>query len=184
MTTPRPGPARPEAHDGPEPHDAQEKLAKPGGHQIAAASHAGIDEKSSRRERSYPFPKSHRLSLDREYQEVFRRGRRLFGERIMMHALPNDQGHHRLGLSIGRWFGIAVVRTRFKRLVREWFRLHASIDQTRGKGYDLLVHPIKPKSKGKKKGALYHRLPFKFADVSAELSHVLEQLGRNSRRGR
>ena len=57
-----------------------------------------------------------------------------------MLALPNDVAHHRLGLSVSRRVGNAVRRHRFKRLLREAFRLN----QHNWPGhYDLVVvvHP-------------------------------------------
>lgn len=126
------------------------------------------------------FPRTHRLSLDLDYQSVFRNGRRFTGPRLILHFLPNDQGHHRLGLSVGRWFGPAVVRTRFKRLVREWYRLSGK-NFAGATGLDLIVHPQKPKTKGKKKGALFHRLPWKYAELRAELNGLMEDACRGPR---
>jgi ribonuclease P protein component len=48
----------------------------------------------------------------------------------------------RLGLSVSRKVGNAVVRNRWKRLIREAFRLHILTDETI-KGLDLVVIPQK-----------------------------------------
>ena len=45
-------------------------------------------------------------------------------------------GRSRLGVSVGRKFGGAVVRNRFKRMVREAFRQCAAI---RAAGFDIVV---------------------------------------------
>ncbi|MHC4245425.1 MAG: ribonuclease P protein component [Planctomycetota bacterium] len=55
---------------------------------------------------------------------------------LLVYALPNGLERLRLGLSVGRRCGNAVRRNRFKRLLRETFRLNR---QSWPVGYDLLV---------------------------------------------
>jgi ribonuclease P protein component len=53
---------------------------------------------------------------------------------------PNGLPHYRLGLSVGRAVGSAVVRNRAKRIVREAFRLsQGSLPVSTTGGYDLVV---------------------------------------------
>lgn len=52
------------------------------------------------------------------------------------YALPNDLGHPRLGISIGRRVGTAPKRNRIKRLLRESFRL---MQHDFPRGYDLVI---------------------------------------------
>jgi ribonuclease P protein component len=69
------------------------------------------------------FRRRHRLAHARQFQSVFgarvRRGR----GPVTVFALPNGLEHARLGLSIGRRCGPAVVRNALKRRLREAFRL-------------------------------------------------------------
>lgn len=53
-----------------------------------------------------------------------------------VHARPNGLGRSRLGVSVGRKFGGAVARNRFKRLVRESFR---TSPEGRAAGLDIVV---------------------------------------------
>ncbi len=98
------------------------------------------------------FRRRHRLSHNREFQAVYGAKVRKARGPIAVFGLPNGLGHSRLGLSVGRDVGGAVVRNRIKRLLREAFRLEQAAAETaagssaedaeaRGipPGYDLVV---------------------------------------------
>ena len=57
---------------------------------------------------------------------------------LVVFGCPNDLPHARLGLSVSRKLGTAVVRNRWKRLLREAFRL--SLPRL-PQGIDLVVVP-------------------------------------------
>ena len=68
------------------------------------------------------FPKAFRLLKREEFKRVYARGRRVVGRYVLIHALPNTLGHPRLGITVTKKSGKAVVRNRWKRLIREAFR--------------------------------------------------------------
>ena len=99
------------------------------------------------------FERSDRLLDSRDFRRVLRRGRRrAHAELVVVTAIgtrgesrkPNEseksapsraQGR-RLGITAGRKVGNAVVRNRFKRRIRAWFREHR---QEIPEGIDVVV---------------------------------------------
>ena len=70
------------------------------------------------------FPRSCRLTSRRQFLEVYKRGRRASTASLTLFGIPNSVGFSRVGLTVSRKIGGAVVRSRIKRLLREVFRLH------------------------------------------------------------
>ena len=63
--------------------------------------------------------KERRLTRGRDFQAVHREGRRWSDRLLVLIARPNDSGASRVGLSVGKRVGGAVVRNRVKRRLRE-----------------------------------------------------------------
>jgi len=71
------------------------------------------------------FEKNLRLRKRGAFLDLDRRGRKLVGPHFIAIVAPGEQPHSRLGLTVSRKVGGAVVRNRIKRHLREIFRIHA-----------------------------------------------------------
>ena len=69
------------------------------------------------------FPRSVRLLRHADFEQVYRRGERQFAAHMTLFYLAREQGGTRVGFTVGRVLGGAVVRNRMKRLLREVVRL-------------------------------------------------------------
>lgn len=69
------------------------------------------------------LPPERRIRHRNEFQDVFQNGSVVFDSMLVVHALRST-GWTRLGISVSRKTGKAVHRNRWKRLIREAFRLN------------------------------------------------------------
>jgi ribonuclease P protein component len=75
------------------------------------------------------------LKLNRDFRRVYR-GDNFVGGYIVVYARQNRYTFNRLGLTVGKSVGKAVVRNRLKRLMRESYRLMEDDIKT---GYDFII---------------------------------------------
>ena len=70
----------------------------------------------------FSFPKAKRLVSNKQFQAVLARNLRVSNGLLKLYMAENYCGYSRLGVSVGKSCGSAVVRNRLKRLLREVFR--------------------------------------------------------------
>ena len=98
----------------------------------------------------FSFPKKKRLASNSQFRAVMARGRRLSNGILTLYMAQNDLEYSRLGVSVGKSHGNAVVRNRLKRLMREAFRQNQDRIPA-GFDYLLMISPRWPKkSSGEK----------------------------------
>jgi ribonuclease P protein component len=106
------------------------------------------------------FPKHVRLRSRYDYKRMSSRCKRYNGAFFSIDVRQNDTPLTRLGLTVTRQFGDAHRRNRFKRIIREAFRL---CYQELIKGIDINIRP-------------FPRLfDLTMAQVQAELLSILKQ---------
>jgi ribonuclease P protein component len=82
-----------------------------------------------------------RLTRSGDYRRAYRQGRRRHGSLWILHWTSNGRSHPRLGITVSRKVGGAVVRIRTKRRIREIYRRWS--ERRRLPPIDLVVH-VKP----------------------------------------
>ncbi len=88
------------------------------------------------------------LKLNRDFRRLYAKGKSCVAGSIVIYVMKNryDNVNNRLGLTVSKTVGNAVLRNRAKRLMREVFRL--TYDQQK-KGFDIIV-VARAKINGKK----------------------------------
>lgn len=84
------------------------------------------------------FRPRYRLRSARDFQRVYRRRCVVSDALLVVHSCANEFGDPRLGLSVSRKVGNAVARNRWKRRLREAFRLRRTELPS---GVDLVIVP-------------------------------------------
>jgi ribonuclease P protein component len=69
------------------------------------------------------FPQSHRMKTPADFERCYARKKSSSDTTLIVYACENGLPHPRLGCSVSKKIGNAVVRNRYKRLFREAFRL-------------------------------------------------------------
>ncbi|MGL6226504.1 MAG: ribonuclease P protein component [Thermoguttaceae bacterium] len=91
-------------------------------------------------EHHYIFPKEFRLKKTKEFRQVYESRNSLANSFLIVYVGQNGRDYSRLGLSVSRKVGNAVIRNSWKRRLREVFR------QSRLQlppGWDIVVLPQK-----------------------------------------
>ncbi len=112
------------------------------------------------------FLPQHHVRRQADFQRVYGCRCRASDDRLLVFGCPNGLPYPRLGLSVSRKLGGAVLRNRHKRLIREAFRL--SREQL-PVGIDLIViprHTAKPEL-----APLLNSLPKLAARVARQLGN-------------
>ncbi|MCL2456053.1 MAG: ribonuclease P protein component [Defluviitaleaceae bacterium] len=98
-----------------------------------------------------------------DFTRVYNSGKSAATKMFVVYACKNNLPHNRLGLSVSKKIGCAVVRNRIRRLLKESLRLETKISN----GYDILI--IARSFSGTR--------PLALNNVKEELSRIFARLG-------
>ncbi len=123
----------------------------------------------------FTFAKNKRLVSNSQFKEVLARGLRVSDGLLTLYMAKNDCGCPRLGVSVGKSCGGAVVRNRIKRLLREAFR--QSQDRIPA-GFDYLLMISRTYTKSDKSGPKEAIRQLTSQQVRASLLILVNQVRR------
>ncbi len=127
----------------------------------------------------FTFAKSKRLVRNSQFKDVLDRGLRISDRVLTLYMAQNDCGHPRLGVSVGKFWGNAVMRNRLKRLLREAFR--QSQDQIPA-GFDYMLMISRSWGKSDKSGSKKAVRQLTFEQIRASLLALANQAGASDDR--
>ncbi|MBZ5508115.1 MAG: ribonuclease P protein component [Acidobacteriia bacterium] len=117
---------------------------------------------------SQSFPRDARLLKHADFQAVYKQGRKHFSGNMTAFYRENDRpAGPRVGLTVGKVLGGAVVRNRIRRRMRALVRQHLA---ELVRPLDLILHPRKSV------------LTLKFAQLDAEIKQVFAAVQRGQGR--
>ncbi|ASA97194.1 MULTISPECIES: ribonuclease P protein component [Anoxybacillus] len=103
--------------------------------------------------------KKYRIKKNEEFQEVFKKGTSVANRQFVLYVLDKpEQPYFRIGLSVSKKIGKAVVRNRVKRYIRQVF--HEERDRIEiGKDYVIIARmPVATMEYEETKKSLLHVL--------------------------
>ncbi|GGD02614.1 ribonuclease P [Pontibacillus chungwhensis BH030062] len=105
--------------------------------------------------------KQYRIKKNEEFQHVFKKGSSFANRQLVLYYVKKEeQPHFRIGLSVSKKIGNAVMRNQIKRYLRQAFlELEPRMEQN----YDIVVIARKPTNQ------------MNFQEIKKSLSHVLKK---------
>lgn len=101
------------------------------------------------------------LKKNHEFRIVYRKGKSLANNYLVVYKYRNNKPHNRIGISVSKKVGNSVIRSRVTRLIRESYRLNEEVIEK--EGWDLVVI-----ARSAAKGASYK-------EISQALINLLKQ---------
>lgn len=108
-----------------------------------------------------PFEEKIPCQKNEEFQQIFKQGESFANKQLVIYYVPKkDQHHFRVGISVGKKLGNAVMRNQIKRYIRESLRQLESHIQP---DVDIIIIARKPTTS------------MKVDEIKNSLKHVLKR---------
>ncbi|WP_431802122.1 ribonuclease P protein component [Halobacillus andaensis] len=105
--------------------------------------------------------KAYRIKKNKEFQQVFQHGQSFANRQLVLYYLKKkEQSHFRIGLSVSKKIGHAVMRNQIKRYLRQAF---LEMEDQIKPDYDLVIIARKPTNQ------------MDFYEIKSSLTHVLHK---------
>ncbi|MDY6988663.1 MAG: ribonuclease P protein component [Thermodesulfobacteriota bacterium] len=85
---------------------------------------------------AFSFKKAERILKRDDFKRLFKCGKKIHGDHFVVYYCRNNLGILRMGVTVSKRVGCAVIRNRVKRLLRESFRLSKALCDN---AYDMNV---------------------------------------------
>ena len=126
----------------------------------------------------FSFGKEKKLKSNEQFKAVLSRNVRFGDELLTVYIAENECGYARLGVSVNKFLGGAVVRNRLKRLVREVFR-QSQAEIPVGFDYVVMISPQWKKRVGEEVSAMEAVRRLGFEQVRESFLNLVELAFKN-----
>jgi ribonuclease P protein component len=116
---------------------------------------------------AYSFKKTERILKRSRFVGLSKEGKKIHGDYFVIYYGLNRLGNRRLGITVSKKVGCAVIRNRIKRLVREYYRLNKARIE---KAYDLNII-AKPGVARLSSQKIFQTLEHLFSEISKDCRH-------------
>jgi len=82
------------------------------------------------------FNRTHGLKKDSDFRKVYKHGKSFANRYLVMYILNNKSENSRIGISVSKKVGKAIIRNKVRRRIKEAYRLN--IDEKIKNGYDIV----------------------------------------------
>ena len=110
---------------------------------------------------------SHSLKESSVFHRLYRKGATMAGPFLVLYCRKTTRGENRLGITVSKKLGHAVVRNRVRRRLREIYRLHESEFTP---GWDIVVV-----ARIRSVNAPYRKLEACFMELAGKLGLLAEE---------
>ncbi|MGL6105684.1 ribonuclease P protein component [Romboutsia sp.] len=105
------------------------------------------------------------LKKDSDFRKVYKHGKSFANKYLVMYILENKSDSSRVGISVSKKVGNAIIRNKIRRRIKEAYRLN--IDENVKDGYDIIfIARVSSKE-------------INYKDIEKSIRHLVKKAGIN-----